>query len=147
MKNRQYLFSFNFEKYTQKSYITNFLKERQIDYFESKFGILYADLFGADTYYKLEAVHVCGNTFEVYYYPEQREERNGLSRRYPLIEKALKIDTPSHEVKITFENGDTLTTMINGCKDEIEEYYYNNVFNVGTVSDDIQKVVNVEFLM
>lgn len=142
---RKYLFTFNFEEYTQRSYMINWLKERKIDFFDYM-QCLHADVFGTDEYCKLEAVHVCGNTFEVYYYPEKTVERGGLSRLYPLVEKAIKVDTPCHSVKVTFANDDSITTRINGCKDEIEAYYLNNIFNVGSVEDNLQKAIAVEFL-
>ena len=50
------------------------------------------------------------------------------------------------EIKVTFENGDYLYTRINGTKEEIERYYIGNYFNIGTVSDNIQKCVSVEIL-
>ena len=142
---RQYLFSFEFEQYTQKSYVTKYLKEKQIDFFDY-LQCVYADLFGQDVYYKLEIIHVCGKTFEVYYYPEITKERGSLTRMYPLEEKAVKVDTPKHIVKVTFENGDNVTTSINGSKDEVEAYYLGTVFNLGTDKDNLQKAINVEFL-
>lgn len=142
---RQYLFSFEFKENTQRSYITTYLKERKIDFFNCQ-QFIYADLFGQNVYYKLEAVHVCGDTFEVYYYPGITNERGNLTRMYPLAETAIKIDTPAHTVKVTFENGESATTSINGSKDEVEAYYLNNVFNLGTENDNLQKAINVEFV-
>lgn len=142
---RQYLFSFEFEQYTQRSYVTNYLKERQIDFFDYQ-QCLYADLFGQDIYYKLVIIHVCDKTFEVYYYPEITKERGSLTRMYPLVEKAIKVDTPVHTVKVTFENGDSVTTSINGCKDKVEAHYLNHVFNLGTDKDNLQKATKVVFI-
>ncbi|MEE1255999.1 MAG: hypothetical protein UHN47_05755 [Lachnospiraceae bacterium] len=142
---RQYLFSFEFKENTQQSYITNYLKERKIDFFNQQ-QCIYADLFGQDVYYKLETVHVCGDTFEVYYYPDITNNRGNLTRMYPLVEKAVKVDTPKHTVKVTFENGDSVTTSINGSKNEVEAYYLGTVFNLGTDKDNLQKAINVEFV-
>lgn len=52
-----------------------------------------------------------------------------------------------HNVKVTYSNNDTITTAINGTIEEIENYYrIGSVFNIGTVEDDLQKVVNLEFI-
>lgn len=144
MKTRRYLFSFSFEKNTQNSYIEAFLKENEIDFF-FYLGVIYADLFGHDVYYRLETEHVCENVFEVYYEPEKTQKRE-LSRKYPLIEKAIKVHTPTHEVEVSFENGDSIITKINGTKDEVEKYYLNNIFNLGTEFDNMQRAIKVEFV-
>lgn len=49
-------------------------------------------------------------------------------------------------VKVVFKNGDSITTRINGTEDEISTYYVGKVFNIGSVEDDLQKVIGVEFL-
>jgi hypothetical protein len=36
------------------------------------------------------------------------------------------------EVKVTFKNGDVINTAINGTKEEVENYYLNNKFNVSS---------------
>lgn len=52
-----------------------------------------------------------------------------------------------HNVEVTFGNGNTITTAINGTIKEIENYYrIGSVFNIGTVEDDLQKVVKLEFI-
>ena len=50
-----------------------------------------------------------------------------------------------HTIKVIFENGDYFYTKINGTQEEIEKYYLGKYFNVGTVNDNIQKCVRVEF--
>ena len=50
------------------------------------------------------------------------------------------------EVKVIFENGDCLFTTINGTEAEVKDYYIGKVFNIGTVTDNMQKCVKVEFL-
>lgn len=50
------------------------------------------------------------------------------------------------EVKVIFENGDYLFTTINGTEAEVKDYYIGKVFNIGTVADNMQKCVDVEFL-
>ncbi len=49
-------------------------------------------------------------------------------------------------VKVTFENGATITTGINGTDKEIQQYYEGKCFNLGTVSDHMVKAIKVEFL-
>ena len=52
-----------------------------------------------------------------------------------------------HTVKVTFHNGDTLTTDINGTKEAIERYYIGNVFNLGQGENDLMtKAVKVDFI-
>lgn len=141
---RRYLFTFNFTEGTINNFIRNYLEEKEIDYFECS-QTLYADLFGTDTYYKLEAEHICKESFEVYYYPEKTETRT-LSRRHPLKERAIRTDEPCRLVNVTFENGDVINTRINGCKDTITGYYLNNKFNIGSVEDNVQKAVSVDIV-
>ena len=49
-------------------------------------------------------------------------------------------------VKVTFDNGDSIITNINGIESEIKEYYIGNIFNIGTYEDCFVKAVSVEFL-
>lgn len=50
-------------------------------------------------------------------------------------------------VKVIFENGNSITTRINGTVEEIKDYYaIGTPFNIGSVDDDIQKVKSLEFL-
>lgn len=49
-------------------------------------------------------------------------------------------------VKVTFDNGDSTITNINGTESEIKEYYIGNIFNIGIYEDCLVKAVNVEFL-
>lgn len=49
-------------------------------------------------------------------------------------------------IKVIFENGNSLTTRINGTEDEIRAYYVGKVFNIGDVEDDLQEATGVEFL-
>ena len=52
-----------------------------------------------------------------------------------------------HTVKVTFEDGNFLTTRINGTEEEIKDYYeIGSPFNIGSVEDDIQRVSKLEFL-
>lgn len=50
-----------------------------------------------------------------------------------------------HVVKVVLANGDYWYTKVNGTKEEIEKYYVGTTFNVGVVTDDMQKCVRVEF--
>lgn len=51
-----------------------------------------------------------------------------------------------YEVKIILENGEYFYAKVNGTKKEIEKYYIGSIFNVGSVKDDMQKCVSVEFM-
>ena len=51
-----------------------------------------------------------------------------------------------HVVKITYENNDTVTTPINGNVEEIKNFYSRNIFNIGAIEDNLQKVLKVDFL-
>lgn len=57
------------------------------------------------------------------------------------------IENKMRLVKVTFENGDTITTHINGTDEEIKWYYIiGRLFNIGTVADNMQKVEFVEII-
>ena len=62
------------------------------------------------------------------------------SKKYGKAVKNMKT------IKVIFEDGNSLTTRINGAEDEIKAYYVGKVFNLGCVEDDLQKVIGVEFL-
>lgn len=53
-------------------------------------------------------------------------------------------------IKVYFEDGNTLTTKINGTKKEIEKYYIGQAFQFGDTEecpkDKLVKAVKVEFL-
>lgn len=49
-------------------------------------------------------------------------------------------------VKVTFKDGDTRTTEINGTVQEIADYYIGNVFNLGDVEDRMVEATMIEFL-
>ena len=51
-----------------------------------------------------------------------------------------------YTVKCTYENGDEIVTGINGTKEQVAEYFLNRVFNIGSVEDNMQKCVKVEFI-
>ena len=46
-------------------------------------------------------------------------------------------------VTVTFTDGDTLTTSINGTDQEITAYYLNHTFNLGVVADRIVQATHV----
>lgn len=46
--------------------------------------------------------------------------------------------------KITFANGDYFFTRFNASIEEAKAYYLGNIFNLGTVADNLQKCVDVE---
>ena len=50
-------------------------------------------------------------------------------------------------VKVTFADGDTIVTSINGTDEEIKSYYrIGRPFNIGSVDDNVQKVTELEFI-
>lgn len=49
-------------------------------------------------------------------------------------------------VKVTFSDGDSLVTSINGTDEEIRAYYLGNIFNLGAVEDRLVMATKVEFL-
>lgn len=54
---------------------------------------------------------------------------------------------PRHCVKVTFANGDTIKSTINGTVQEVRKYYLNNTFNIGSGgNDNMQKAVRVDFI-
>ena len=50
-------------------------------------------------------------------------------------------------VRVTFDNGETITTDYNAAvgRESIAKYYMGNWFNLGVEGDDMHKVVKVEF--
>ena len=74
---------------------------------------------------------------------------NELSRTHHLVNGVWIPDIERHVVKVTFANGDTLTTPINGTPDEIRAYYLREDcwFNLGTGDkDNLQRAIDVKFL-
>jgi len=50
-------------------------------------------------------------------------------------------------VKVTFDNGDSISTDINGTNEEILAYYATGkTFNLGSVEDCMASVVSCEFI-
>jgi hypothetical protein len=50
-------------------------------------------------------------------------------------------------IKVTFEDGNTIETPINGTKKEIRDYYVDKYFNMGVGDEDkMVKALSVEFL-
>lgn len=58
--------------------------------------------------------------------------------------------TPMRTIKVTFSNGDTITTSINGTDEQIRRYYIGQPFNFGDRfegdPDNVQTAIAVEFL-
>lgn len=46
--------------------------------------------------------------------------------------------------KVTFDNGDSLVTRLNGTIEDARKYYIGTVFNLGVVDDDMHRCVKVE---
>lgn len=144
--NKRFLFAFDFDNGTMNGYISNFLQEREIDFFYIMPGVLVADLFGTDTYYQLKVDDIVGNRKEVYYQTDKKYKRNGLKRMYPLTKKVITIKDPTYTIKVFMENNETFTTRINACKQYIFNEYMKQVFNMGIVKDNMQHVAWVEIL-
>ena len=68
---KRFLFPFVFEKMTIDINITRWLKERQINYFYDM-NVIYADVFGTDDFYRIEAEHVVGNVYEVFFCTDRK---------------------------------------------------------------------------
>lgn len=49
-------------------------------------------------------------------------------------------------IKVTYDNGDSTITNINGTESEIKDYYIGSTFNIGTYEDCLVKAASVEFL-
>jgi len=50
-------------------------------------------------------------------------------------------------IKITWSDGTTTTTKINGTDAEIKKYYIGQLFNHGVIDDCMVRAVNVEFVV
>ena len=48
--------------------------------------------------------------------------------------------------KINYENGDHSYTRMNATPEEAKAYYIGKVFNIGVVSDNLQKCISIEIL-
>ena len=149
MENLQYLFSFDFEYGCMNDYVINFCRRTKTDYFRNHFGVIYADLFGTGNYFKIIIIDVIGDRKEVYYNPA-KIERNYFDRLYPKIEKVVdtRPNSNTYCIKAVFENGDFVTTRVNGCKKTIENYYLNNIFDLSgdPEKEYFVKCTSVEFL-
>jgi hypothetical protein len=76
--------------------------------------------------------------------------------RYPLTGEFIMNATEDgalhrrRTVRITYADGNTCDTWINGTMQSIREYYIGNFFNFGDtdfgVPDNMQEAVSVEFL-
>lgn len=49
-------------------------------------------------------------------------------------------------IRVTYSNGQSIETEINGSTEDIERYYLGKVFNLGAVEDNMQIALRVEFL-
>lgn len=143
---KTFLFAFNFELGNMNSYITDFLVNHQIDFYYKMPGVLVADLFGTNKYYRLEVEDVVNNRKEIYYDSSKIYQSCGLERRFSLGSKNIITHNPNYEIKVYLENEDTFTTRINACKKFIYNEYMKRTFNMGTVEDNLQRVAWVEIL-
>lgn len=49
-------------------------------------------------------------------------------------------------VKVNYENGDSIATRFNGTIEEATTYYVGKNFNIGVVSDNLQKCNSIEVI-
>jgi hypothetical protein len=49
-------------------------------------------------------------------------------------------------IKATFTNGESIITKINATNSEAKAYYLDNFFNLGSVTDNMQKCIKCEIL-
>lgn len=49
-------------------------------------------------------------------------------------------------VKVNYANGDRITTRFNGTIEEATAYYVGGIFNIGVVSDNLQKCNSIEVI-
>jgi hypothetical protein len=57
------------------------------------------------------------------------------------------VSYPMREIKVYFDNGDSLETCINGSNESILSYYIGQTFNLGNGENDLMaKATKVEFL-
>jgi hypothetical protein len=76
-----------------------------------------------------------------------REYINSILREeLPMDDVSDDATSRRRTVKVTFDDGNTITTDINGTKQEIEDYYIGQVFNHGMEEDDLVYGTSVEFL-
>lgn len=82
-----------------------------------------------------------GNTYELNMYTDQ------IIKNLSEEENVESVPNIRKNIKVTFNNGDSLTTEINGSEDEIKKYYIGKDFNLGIGGKDkMVKATNVEFL-
>ena len=55
---------------------------------------------------------------------------------------------PMKTIKVTFSNGDTITTSINGTRDEIFAYYMGQTFYLGREENEIPaKAISIQYIV
>lgn len=79
------------------------------------------------------------------YPPEEKDERTPQEKWEDYV-YSKDIKSSLDTIKVTFDNGDVITTDYNADvgREEIAKYYYGNWFNVGD-ENEMHKVVKVEF--
>ena len=99
-----------------------------------------------------ELIQMLKNTIS---YAEKLEKRCGLDKGNVTLDAAREMagagainifDTSRrHTVRVTFANGEKITTEINGTPTEVCDYYIGKTFNIGAVHDDLQIAQAIEF--
>ncbi len=105
-----------------------------------------------------ELIQILKNTIS---YAEKLEKRCGLDKGNVTLDAAREMagagagagagainifDTSRrHTVRVTFANGEKITTEINGTPTEVCDYYIGKTFNLGAVHDDLQIAQAIEF--
>jgi len=123
-----YLFEFKFEKNSINEHLIDWCKEREIDYFHGHLGGIYADVFGEGKHFKLETEAVGNGVFEVYVNKDIIEFAS-LSRLYPMVPKAIKIEMPIRTLRLYFKEGNPITTVTNFPSKEAIPWFEGSLFN------------------
>lgn len=79
-----------------------------------------------------------------------QQEWETMGKKAGWLKESQESISQRHTVKVTFEDGNTIVSEINGTKEEIEQYYLNNSFNFGDSDehpqDKVLRATNVEFI-
>ena len=123
-----YMFEFEFLKNNINSYIHAWCKEREIDTVNTC-GNVWADIYGTGEYRKMIPVHIADNTYEVYASDEVMSYREtGLSRIFPLRERAVQIHYPVRKVMVRLEDGFTFNTEVESPSRYLRNFFENAKF-------------------
>lgn len=105
-------------------------------------------------FYALFLVYLCIDftLFSVYYMTIKRNTKQkaapqSTKRKSRTNQKKKgKVSITMLTLKINYENGDSRHTRINATLAEAKAYYIGKIFNIGIVSDDLQKCTSIDIL-